>query len=205
MSDSAGSQLEFEKDQAKIASANSAVDDSNNEGAYVPPVVNPTGTIVPGDISQADEAAKKAIADAAAATSDADAAVFEQARNLSTTNANTSTESLLGNYIDPNLVKITATMGENPSITYVETNGKAFDVNIQVDNKNASNELAKLINPDAAESVKKPSRFNPMSWLKRGGTAKGGSSGRRSVHTKKNRKHRITKSNRKKVRLSRRK
>ena len=203
MSDSAGSQAEFDKDQANKATANSAADDSNNEGAYVPPVVNPTGTIVPGDISQADEAAKKAIADAAAATSEADAAVFEQARNLSTTNANTSTESLLGNYIDPNLVKITATMGENPSITYVETNGKAFDVNIQVDNKNASNELAKLINPDAVEPVKKGFMGKLKGMLGRG-TAKGGSSGRRGGHTKKNRKHRITKSNRKKVRLSRR-
>jgi len=122
------------------------------------------------------------------------------------------TAQLMGNFYEgldssTGQVKITATKGNDPTIIRINTNGEEFIVNIPVAEPSAPQELANAIHygkdykskPSIA-SASKPGFFRRML----GKTAKGGSSGRRSVHTKKNRKHRITRSNRKIVRPSRR-
>ena len=147
----------------------------------------------------------------------ADAEIFEKAKALSTTYAaaDTKNASLLGNYINPDLVKITATKGENPSIVGIETNGEEFSVNIPVAGTSAPRELTNAIqygkdykeksNNAIPTSTDKPGFFNKMGRMFRKNTSKVTPSGGRIGYTKKNRKRRITRSNnRKKARPSRR-
>lgn len=132
------------------------------------------------------------------------------------------TAQLMGNFYEgvdssTGQVKITATKGNDPTIIRINTNGEDFIVNIPVAGPSAQQELANAIHygkgyetkPSIAatpesNSTEKPGLFNRMGRMLGRSTVKGGSSGGRGGHTKKNRKHRMTKSNRKRVRPSRR-
>jgi hypothetical protein len=115
-------------------------------------------------------------------------------------------------------VKITATKGNDPTIIRINTNGEEFIVNIPVAEPSAPQELANAIHygkdyktklsiavtPDS-NSTEKRGLFNRMGRMFGKRSAKVTPSGGRIGNTKKNRKHRITRSNRKRVRPSRRK
>jgi hypothetical protein len=115
-------------------------------------------------------------------------------------------------------VKITATKGNDPTIIRINTNGEEFIVNIPVAEPSAPQELANAIHygkgyetkPSIAStpesnSTEKRGLFNRMGRMFGKRSAKVTPSGGRIGNTKKNRKHRITRSNRKRVRPSRRK
>lgn len=133
------------------------------------------------------------------------------------------TAQLMGNFYEGldssnGQVKITATKGNDPTIIRINTNGEEFIVNIPVAEPSAPQELANAIhygkdyktNPSIAavtpesNSTEKPSLFNRMGRMFGKRSAKVIPSGGRIGNTKKNRKHRITRSNRKRVRPSRR-
>ena len=127
------------------------------------------------------------------------------------------TAQLMGNLyegadLSTGQIKITATKGNDPTIIRINTNGEDFIVNIPVADPSAQQELANAIHygkgyetkPSIAatpESTSKPGFFRRMLGKR---SAKVTPSGGRIGNTKKNRKHRITKSNRKRVRPSRR-
>ena len=132
------------------------------------------------------------------------------------------TAQLMGNFykgVDSSTgqVKITATKGNDPTIIRINTNGEEFIVNIPVAGPSAQQELANAIHygkgyetkPSIAatpesNSTEKPGLFNRMGRMFGKRSAKVASIGGRGGNTKKNRKHRTTKSNRKRVRPSRR-
>ena len=132
------------------------------------------------------------------------------------------TAQLMGNFykgVDSSTgqVKITATKGNDPTIIRINTNGEEFIVNIPVAGPSAQQELANAIHygkgyetkPSIAatpesNSTEKPGLFNRMGRIFGKRSAKVASIGGRGGNTKKNRKHRTTKSNRKRVRPSRR-
>ena len=127
------------------------------------------------------------------------------------------TAQLMGNLyegadLSTGQIKITATKGNDPTIIRINTNGEDFIVNIPVADPSAQQELANAIHygkgyetkPSIAatpESNSKPGFFRRMLGKR---SAKVTPSGGRIGNTKKNRKRRITRSNRKKVRPSRR-
>jgi len=133
------------------------------------------------------------------------------------------TAQLMGNFYEgldssSGQVKITATKGNDPTIIRINTNGEEFIVNIPVAEPSAPQELANAIHygkgyetkPSIAStpesnSTEKRGLFNRMGRMFGKRSAKVTPSGGRIGNTKKNRKHRITRSNRKRVRPSRRK
>lgn len=179
VNDSAGSQAGYNNDLANTAIAAQETGSSDNQTSAPPTLSAPPVPTIPAPQlnPESDESAQ-----------------------------------LLGNYyegIDSSIgqVKITATKGNDPTIIRINTNGEDFIVNIPVAEPSAPQELANAIHYGKDYKTKpsiaatgKPGIFRRML----GKTAKGGSSGGRIGNTKKNRKHRITRSNRKKVRPSRR-
>ena len=133
------------------------------------------------------------------------------------------TAQLMGNFYEgvdssSGQVKITATKGNDPTIIRINTNGEEFIVNIPVAEPSAPQELANAIHygkdyktqPSIAvtpesNSTEKRGLFSRMGRMFGKRSAKVTPSGGRIGNTKKNRKHRITRSNRKRVRPSRRK
>ncbi len=132
------------------------------------------------------------------------------------------TAELMGNFYEgldssTGQVKITATKGNDPTIIRINTNGEEFIVNIPVAGPSAQQELANAIHygkgyetkPSIAampesNSTEKPGLFNRMGRMFGKRSAKVAPIGGRGGNTKKNRKRRITRSNRKRVRPSRR-